>query len=247
MNIEIKEKALKGLELYSEGKINEAEPLLKQAADAGDIDGIYGMGLINLYRGNEYNGIRMLERAISMDLGIMSTLAKLSCGEYYAKKGDFESVYKSVYYYEMALDDEYADMRQNADENLKMIRKQMQSLSHEKDSYYDRIAIEGISLLNQGRTDSAEKMLKMSFIMGKEASWIGLALYYYPNNKNKEALVLLERYIKRSRQKTFLEEAYNLLYEIYEEEGDKVLKKIHHKLKIYIKKLFRQFVCLLII
>jgi tetratricopeptide (TPR) repeat protein len=92
MNITAKEKATRGLELYNEGKIDESEVLLSDAANAGEIAGIYGMGMIYLHRKNEQNGVEMLKRAISMAPNTMATLAKLSLGEYYASKGDFESI-----------------------------------------------------------------------------------------------------------------------------------------------------------
>lgn len=221
MNITAKEKAIRGLELYNEGKIDESEILLRDAANAGEINGIYGMGLIYLYRKNEHNGIRMLKRAASMTPNMIATLAKLSLGEYYASKGNFESVYLSVYYYESAFEDDYDDMRKNAADNLKFIRMQMRNIDGNRYSNYDEIALKGINMLNNGSKKDAEKMLKMSFIMGSEISWIGLALFYYPLNMNDEALTFLNRYIKRAKERNLIEEAYTLSAFIYEEEGDK--------------------------
>lgn len=221
MNITAKEKAIRGLELYNEGKIDESEVLLRDAANAGEINGIYGMGLIHLQRKNEHNGIRMFKRAASMTPNMTATLAKLSLGEYYASKGDFESVYLSVYYYESAFEDEYDDTRKNAADNLKFIRMQMRSIDGNGYLNYDEVALDGIRKLNNGSKNDAEKMLKMSFIMGSEISWLGLALFYYSLNMNDEALAFLNRYIKRAKERDLIEEAYTLSASIYEEEGDK--------------------------
>jgi tetratricopeptide (TPR) repeat protein len=126
-----------------------------------------------------------------------------------------------VYYYESAFEDDYDDMRKNAADNLRFIRKQMRNIDENRYLNYDKIALKGIDRLNNGYKKDAEKMLKMSFIMGNEISWIGLALFYYPLNENDEALTFLNRYIKRSKERNFIEEAYTLAASIYEEEGDK--------------------------
>ena len=226
MNTDITEKALKGLELYGNGKYDEAEPLLHEAANSGEINGIYGMGLLYLYRGNEKDGIKFLDRAISMHPHMTSTLAKLSCGEYFYSKGDFESQYQAVCYYESVLDeDEFPEMKQNALEMLKQIRIKMRSMYKENDSYFEEMALKGIDYLNNGKKTEALKLLKMCVIMGAETSWVGMGLYYYPENQNDYALEFLQRYKKRSKDKTFMEEACTLAAEIYEEEGDLFSKK----------------------
>lgn len=226
MNTDITEKALKGLELYGNGKYNEAELLLREAANSGEINGIYGMGLICLYRRNERDGIRFLNRAISMRPHMISTLVMLSCGEYFYSKGDIESIYQSVCYYESVLDDDkYPEMKQNASEMLREIRTKIRSTYKEANSYSEEMAIEGVNYLNNGIKSKALKSLKLSVIMGAEASWIGMGLYYYQENKNDYALEFLQHYKKRSKDKTFMEEACTLAAEIYEEKGDLLNKK----------------------
>lgn len=226
MNTDIIEKALKGLELYNNGRYDEAEPLLCEAANSGEINGIYGMGLIYLYRGNERDGIRFLNRAISMRPHMISTLAKLSCGEYFYSKGDFESQYQAVCYYESVLDeDEYPEMKQNAFEMLRQIRIKMRSMYKENDSYFEELALKGIDYLNDAIKAEALKLLKMCVIMGAETGLVGMGLFYYQENKNDYALEFLQRYKKRSKEKTFMEEVCTLAAEIYEEKGDLLNKK----------------------
>lgn len=220
MSISIKEKALQGLELYRAGKYDEAELILKEAADCGEINGIYGMGLICLHKCKEKDGIRFLEKAISMNSGLTSTLAKLTCGEYYCSKGDFENCYIAVCYYESVLDEgKYPDMQQNAAESLKKIREQMRAIFKEDDSYFDDMAIKAIEYINNNQRSTALKFLKMCVLMGAENSWLGMGLYFFTEDSDK-SLEFLERYIKRSKEKTFIEEVYTLSAEIYEEKGD---------------------------
>lgn len=226
MNTDITEKALKGLELYSNGRYDEAEPLLREAANSGEINGIYGMGLMYLYRRNEIEGLKFLDRAISMRPHMTSTLAKLSCGEYFYSKGDFESQYRAVCYYESVLDeDEYPEMKQNAFEMLKQIRIKMRSMYRENDSYFEELVLKGIDYLNNGIKSDALKILKMCVIMGVETSWLGMGLYYYQENKNDYALEFLQHYKRRSNEKTCMEEVCTLAAEIYEEKGDYISKK----------------------
>lgn len=226
MNTNITEKALQGLELYYNGKYNEAEPLLREAANSGEINGIYGMGLIYLYRCNEIEGLKFLDRAISMRPHMTSTLAKLSCGEYFYSKGDFESQYRAVCYYESVLDeDEYPEMKQNASEMLKQIRIKMRSMYRENDSYFEELVLKGIDFLNNEIKSDALKILKMCVIMGAETSWLGMGLYYYQENKNDYALEFLRHYKRRSKGKKCMEEVCTLAAAIYEEKGDYISKK----------------------
>lgn len=238
-SMSINEKAKLGLKKLHEHNHAEAEPLFKEVAAAGHIDGYYGLGCLYFVRDNDKDkAIDYLNKAIAMGPDMSATSAKLMCGVIYSAEKSVDNWFKAIEYFESVLDEETnEEFHKTAQEQIEKIRDFTREAFIKNNTLPEEVVLEAIREMNNDNDKLAEKILKTPIIMGSESSWFAMGFLCYRHNRNEEALIYLNRYIKRAKKLEFNVEVFITLGKIYEEEGDRSENDINKSQILYTKAL----------